>query len=215
MSDEGIIESVQTPTGLSAGNVNFDPPGDLVGGALIPGEMCLCNCGRRASLNLGGISWSIEPNDSELDPITGLHSHVDYWSFLDGGGVLPVVDSNFSSWTEGTLGSRQYVAYMDFSDVDEDCLPQIVVLFGFDSGDATSGEYLSPGRMTVSVEGEGRMQVIEQNGDAGSPNFGELGLSLFVDRPGVKYGNATGVYRRTEDTYAFVSAQSETEWRRP
>ncbi len=180
-------------------NIDADRNGSLVGGAHVPGQGCFCNCGLRASLNLGGIEFDW---DDGIDSYAETLTHVDYWSWVDA--------------SRPTLGASEYVAYLDFTPAENGCDPAIVVVAAFppavgDHGAGLGGE-VGPDTernvvLYVSTTGEGFSGVVAYDGGTAS----WLLVDGFV-RPGHILADARGTYSGNHGT-AVVSTQTIGTWR--
>ena len=103
------VATLSSPFPMTNGtdNIQTIPQGVESGGAIVPSNQCLCNCGMTASLNCGTI---------EADDYGGPFAFRDYWEWMDTTGGV-----------EGTIGEGFYVASLSYTSPSEGCLPTVQI----------------------------------------------------------------------------------------
>lgn len=177
-------------------------PGNLSGGALVPGDTCVCNCGLIAELNFGAISIEYD------DGIRTISRGYDYRSGFDwiDSGPLPIYESGVLA-SGGNVGVDLYVAFAWWTSPEAGCLPECLLLV--DDPDALDPNE-SLRRIRVNASGVGELVTSQLEGGGGGGGR-EDGFSLFRD--GVKYGNLSGFYG-DENGGSTIPPQVFVAWRR-
>lgn len=162
--------------------------GSELGGAIVPGNSCFCNCGLTASLDCGTISWTYYSETSFDDYGSGTLTYRDYWEFIDSG--------------DSVIGNGLYLATLAFSSTEESCEPYVNIWA--DTFDPY-GEFHS---ISVLPSGVGTFYYYYINNGQVIPAEG-------ATRPGVIIASAYGVYGDDPEIEYYVTVEKSTpvEWR--
>ena len=196
-----ITFSGQIPIQGLGEDVKNLPIGAISGGALVPGDSCLCNCGLIADLDLGRITINY---DNGVSIIFREYDRRSGFDWLDNG-PTPIT-SGGEILSGGNVGAFLYVAFIWYS--LDPCLPEGLILFD-DPILPDQDPALRRIRLTTSGAATG---VTSSFGGGGGGGGWQDGSTL--ERAGVRYGDFTGSYDDPANINAItIESQIITGWR--
>ena len=194
-----ITFSGQIPIQGLGEDVGDLPIGAISGGALVPGDSCLCNCGLIADLDLGDLVINY---DNGITIIFREYTRRSGFDWLDNN-PTPIA-SGGQILSGGNVGAFLYVAFIWYS--LDPCLAEGLILF-----DDPILPDMDTGLRRIRLTVNGEATVTTSSFDGGGQSW--LDGSTF-ERASVRYGDFTGSYEDAGNITAInIESQIITGWR--
>lgn len=174
MAGVRTVTSVFSVFGLPEGVDNV-PAGTLAGGAIIDSDQCLCDCGRIADLDLGGVSVVY---DNGIDIFSRSYSRRSAFEWLDDTPLVVTEAGEIKASVN--VGDAKYVAVLWYGD---SCLPRGLLLVD----DPVAPDFNAALRR-VRLQPDGSASAVF------STYSGSRSDGISLDRSGVVYASLSGSY---------------------